>query len=93
VLAIHPEWASSRIAKHAGVTDKTVTALRKDVAPPSEIPNLREGQDGKKYPASKATPSAASEEATPAGSEDLHDAPPESENSRLPDDNYVTIER
>jgi len=44
------KMTDSEIARHVGVSDKTVAAHR----PVSEIPKLRTGKDGKRYPATKA---------------------------------------
>jgi hypothetical protein len=53
-LALRPNLSDSKIAKHCGVSDKTVAAQRAKMSG-SEIPNLtdqrRLGLDGKMYPA------------------------------------------
>lgn len=65
LLRHYPSWSNPRIAEKVGLTDKTVESLREEVkgsgdarVSPSETPNvtppeMREGKDGKTYPATR----------------------------------------
>lgn len=70
-LRLHPERSNSLIARHIGVSDKTVAKRRDELTSGSEIPNLtaRVGADGKAYPAAKPP-------AEPPPSIDDDDLPP-----------------
>jgi hypothetical protein len=58
ILLDHPANSDNSIAITCGLSDKTVTALRKQLEAASEIPNVetKKGRDGKSYPAHPSIP-------------------------------------
>lgn len=55
LLRFRPKWSNNRLAKHLGMSDKTLKAYRDELAARSEIPNAetREDSSGRQQPASK----------------------------------------
>jgi hypothetical protein len=86
-LELRPELSDVAIAKHCGVSDKTVAAQRSKLAG-SELPNLnqttRVGLDGKTYPARRPEPSAQATESPVEPSDPWEDSEGEDEPAAAP---------
>lgn len=58
LLTEFPDWSNRRVAEAVGVDDKTVAQLRKSAVEPSGTDaTTREGKDGRRRPATRATES------------------------------------
>ena len=79
-LAETPEKSDSSLAKQLGVSDKTVTNVRREMETGSEIPSLKtsKGTDGKTYPRQNERKPISILNPTPREEKAIHDCKPTS---------------